>query len=266
MDEREVIQRVLEGDAESFRLLVERYAGAVARMIRNVVGDSHTCEDLAQEVFLTAYAKLGTFDPARSRFSTWLSTIARNKAVNAAVRKKPRYMAHPPEQADASDPEVTAERKELLGALDRAVLALPLNQRTAFVLAEFEQLPYEQIAQIEGVRLGTSNREQRARVRLMELSDNSRETPHESTGNLRDLEGTKIAGRRGVGVYRSGHARHPASRSDTSHRRHAVATIRGGAALGQGSSADHGNTPGTRPNHRHCPLDPVRLTEKGTRL
>ena len=114
MDEQEVIQRVLGGDTESFRLVVERYAGAVTRMIRNVTDDRHTCEDLAQEVFLTAYAKLRTFDPARSQFSTWLFTIARNKAVNAAGRKKPRYMADPPEPADASDPEMTAERKELL--------------------------------------------------------------------------------------------------------------------------------------------------------
>jgi RNA polymerase sigma-70 factor (ECF subfamily) len=170
MDEQEVIQRVLEGDTESFRLVVERYAGAVTRMIRNVTNDSHTCEDLAQEVFLTAYAKLRTFDPARSQFATWLFTIARNKAVNAAARKKPRYMADPPERADASDPQTSAERKELLGALDRAMLVLPLNQRTAFVLAEFEQLPYEQIAQIEGVRLGTiKSRVNRARVKLTEV-------------------------------------------------------------------------------------------------
>jgi len=170
MEEQEVIRRVLNGDTESFRLVVERYAGAVARMIRNVTDDSHACEDLAQEVFLTAYAKLRTFDPARSQFSTWLFTIARNKAVNAAARKKPRYMADPPERTDASDPETSAERKELLAALDRAVLGLPLNQRTAFVLAEFEQLPYEQIAQIEGVRLGTiKSRINRAKVRLIEV-------------------------------------------------------------------------------------------------
>jgi RNA polymerase sigma-70 factor (ECF subfamily) len=169
MDEREVIQRVLGGDTESFRLVVERYAGAVTRMIRNVTDDRHTCEDLAQEVFLTAYARLRTFDPARSRFSTWLFTIARNKAVNAVRRKKPRYMADPPEPADASDPETIAGRKELLHVLDRAVMALPLNQRTAFVLAEFEQLPYEQIAQIEGIQLGTvKSRINRAKVKLME--------------------------------------------------------------------------------------------------
>jgi RNA polymerase sigma-70 factor (ECF subfamily) len=170
MEEQELIQRVLNGDTESFRLVVERYAGAVARMIRNVTDDRHACEDLAQEVFLSAYTKLRTFDAARSQFSTWLLTIARNKAVNAASKKKPRYMADPPDQADASDPGMTAERKELLGALDRAVLALPLSQHTAFVLAEFEQLPYEQIAQIEGVRLGTvKSRINRAKVKLTEV-------------------------------------------------------------------------------------------------
>jgi RNA polymerase sigma-70 factor (ECF subfamily) len=58
----------------------------------------------------------------------------------------------------------------LFAALDRAVRALPLNQQTAFVLAEFEQLPYEQIAQIEGVRLGTvKSRINRAKAKLMEV-------------------------------------------------------------------------------------------------
>jgi RNA polymerase sigma-70 factor (ECF subfamily) len=169
MEEQEVIQRVLEGDTESFRLLVERYGGAVMRMIKNVTGDRRACEDLAQEVFLTAYTKLRAFDPARSQFSTWLFTIARNKAVNAARKKRPRYMANPPERVDPGHPEKTAERKELWAALDRALLALPLSQRTALVLAEFEQLPYEKIAQIEGVRLGTiKSRINRARIRLME--------------------------------------------------------------------------------------------------
>ncbi len=47
MDEQEVFQRVREGDTESFRLVGERYAGAVTRMIRNVTNDSHACEDTA---------------------------------------------------------------------------------------------------------------------------------------------------------------------------------------------------------------------------
>ena len=167
-EDAEVIRRALEGDAESFRRLVERYAGPVTRMIRNLTGDDQACEDLAQEVFLTAYQKLGTFDPDRSQFSTWLFTLARNKSVNAARKKKPLCMAEPPERTGPDLPEDLVARDEFLAALDRELLALPLEQRTAFALAEFEHLPYEQIAQIEGVRLGTiKSRISRARDKLM---------------------------------------------------------------------------------------------------
>lgn len=168
-EELDVIRRVLNGDTESFRKLVERYAGPVVRMIRNITGDSHTCEDLAQEVFLAAYVKLRTFDPDRSRFSTWLFTIARNKSINAAKRRKPLGLADVPERTDGRSPEEAAVGGELLAALDDALLGLPVNQRTAFVLAEFEQLPYETVAQIEGVRIGTvKSRVNRARNRLKE--------------------------------------------------------------------------------------------------
>jgi RNA polymerase sigma-70 factor (ECF subfamily) len=168
-DELDVIRRVLGGDIESFRLLVERYAGPVLRMIRNVTGDRHAGEDLAQDVFLAAFAQLRTFDPAQSRFSTWLFTIARNKSVNAAKRKRPAYLAQAPERIDARSPDEVAAGSELLAALDQALLTLPVRQRTAFVLAEFEKLPYETIAQIEGVRIGTiKSRVNRARNKLKE--------------------------------------------------------------------------------------------------
>ena len=52
------IERVLQGDTESFRLLVERYEKSVVRMIRNITAETHSCEDLAQDVFLTAFASL----------------------------------------------------------------------------------------------------------------------------------------------------------------------------------------------------------------
>lgn len=166
-DDLDMIRRVLEGDRESYRRLVERYAGPVTRMIRNVTGDNQTCEDLAQEVFLTAYEKLGTFDPRRSGFSTWLLTIARNKSINEVRKKRPLYVAQPPERTGPDRPEDLVARGEFFVALDRELLALPLEQRTAFVLAEFERLPYEQIARIEGVRLGTvKSRISRARERL----------------------------------------------------------------------------------------------------
>ena len=166
-DETAAIQRVLEGDTESFRLLLERYEKPVVRMIRNVTGDTQTCEDLAQDVFLTAFARLRTFDPARSRFATWLLTIARNKAINALKKKRPRSLATLPDRLDVASPADTIAQREASAELDRALMALPQPQHRAFVLVEFEGLSYEQAAQIEATRPGTiKSRVHRAKARL----------------------------------------------------------------------------------------------------
>jgi RNA polymerase sigma-70 factor (ECF subfamily) len=136
-------------------------------MIRNIVSDTQTCEDLAQDVFLTAFAKLRTFDPARSRFATWLLTIARNKAINTLKKKRPRSLPTLPDRLDEASPADTVAQREASAELDRALMALPQRQRRAFILVEFEGLSYEQAAQIEATRPGTiKSRTHRAKARL----------------------------------------------------------------------------------------------------
>ena len=167
IDETLAIERVLQGDTESFRLLVERYEKRVVRMIRNITGTTQSSEDLAQDVFLTAFAKLRSFDPARSRFSTWLLTIARNKSINHLKKKHPRTRYELPVHVDGGTPLAALIQREAFARLDRALAMLPGHQRRAFVLAEFEGLPYEQIARIEGTRIGTiKSRASRARAKL----------------------------------------------------------------------------------------------------
>jgi RNA polymerase sigma-70 factor (ECF subfamily) len=162
-----IIKAVLEGDTESFRLLVQRYQKPVVRMIANFINDRHICEDVAQEVFLAAYKKLPSFDPARSSFSTWLFTIARNKSINVGKKRRIPSTGNPPEEPDFSEPVDTLIRDELFVELDKALKSLSPGHRRALVLAEFENLPYEQIAQIEGVRIGTiKSRINRAKHRL----------------------------------------------------------------------------------------------------
>ena len=165
--ETDVIRQVLDGDTESFRLLVERYERPIVRMIRNITDNKESCEDVAQDVFFTAYRKLASFDPARSSFSTWLFTIARNKSLNVLKKKKALSMSELPEKADLRDPSDSVAQKEFFDKLDRELQALSSKHRRAFILAEFEKLPYEQIAQIEGVRIGTvKSRINRAKQKL----------------------------------------------------------------------------------------------------
>ncbi|KPL23079.1 MAG: hypothetical protein AMJ75_06770 [Phycisphaerae bacterium SM1_79] len=165
--ETDIIRQVLEGDIESFRLLLARYEKPVIRMIRNITYDRESYEDIAQDVFLTAYKKLASFDRARSSFSTWLFTIARNKSLNELKRKKPRPISEPPEKSNPHNPSDDMAKKEFYGRLDKTLQALPSRQRRAFVLAEFEKLSYAEIARIEGTRPGTiKSRINRAKMKL----------------------------------------------------------------------------------------------------
>jgi len=171
-EETGIIRAVLEGNTESFRLLVQRYQKPVIRMIANLINDRHICEDVAQEVFLAAYKKLPSFDPARSSFSTWLFTIAKNKSINAMKKRKIPAVSNPPENPDFSEPADSLIRDELFIELDKALKSLSPGHRRALILAEFENLPYEQIAQIEGVRIGTiKSRINRAKHRLRSVLD-----------------------------------------------------------------------------------------------
>ena len=163
----EVIRRVLQGDVESFRILVERYKRPMVRMIRSMTGDLQSCEDIAQDVFFAAYRKLSSFDPACSKFSTWLFTIARNKSINAVKKKRPHSMGEMTESTNINNPGDELAREEFFLRLDRALQALPSAQRRAFVLAEFEKLPYTEIALIEGALTGTiKSRINRAKKKL----------------------------------------------------------------------------------------------------
>jgi RNA polymerase sigma-70 factor, ECF subfamily len=166
-DDLPVIRRVLGGDVEAFRLLVEKYQGPLLCLIRNVIGDAQEGEDLAQDVFLAAYANLASFDPGRAAFSTWLFTIARNKCRNARKKRRPVAMGDLPEGAELRTPDAELAGAEWFRQLDEALAALPFEQKTAFVLAEIQGLPHEEVARIEGVRPGTvKSRVSRAREKL----------------------------------------------------------------------------------------------------
>src|SRR3954470_17218648 len=166
-EDSDIVKHVLNGDIEAFRFLVERYHRPVLSMIQRLVWDSHRCEEIGQDVFVRAFQKLSTFDPARSEFSTWLFTIARNMSINALKKKLHLPMEELPEAPVSRDPSHELSDKEIFMQLDETLKALPRKLQRAFVLAEIEQLPYEEVARIEGARLGTiKSRINRARVRI----------------------------------------------------------------------------------------------------
>lgn len=168
-DDQAVIQRILNGEAEAFSILVERYQGLLFGLLGNLL-PADECEDIAQETFLAAFDCLGRYDLRQGRFSTWLLTIGRNKSMNALQKRRPLGMAEPPELTDPHTPETRLNEREWYRHLDAALAALSPEQQTVFVLADLQQLSYEEISRIEGVQMGTvRSRLNRARQKLRAL-------------------------------------------------------------------------------------------------
>lgn len=169
MDET-ILARIRSGERAAFGELIERHQEAVFRVVRNLLPRAADCDDVAQDVFLAAYARLASFDPARASFRTWLLTIARNRCLNSLEKRRPLltdFAAPSSHPADLRSPEDGLERAELFRRLDEALGALPFEQRTAFVLAELEGLSLEEVGRIEGVPVGTvKSRLGRAREKL----------------------------------------------------------------------------------------------------
>ena len=174
-DELRVIRDVLNGNTAAFRFIVKRYEGPIIRFVHTFVLDVHESEDIAQEVFLAAYTQLSSYVSTHASFSTWLFTIARNRCLNRLRQKRPTPVDTRIERINVHTPMMEAAENEFFARLDGALADLPLNQRTAFVLFEFEGRTYEEISQIEETPLGTvKSRINRAKQALRSILETIR--------------------------------------------------------------------------------------------
>lgn len=156
----------VRGDKQAFGRLVDLHKRAVYGLCVRLLRDAEEARDAAQEAFARAYAALGTYDPAQP-FGPWLLRIARNHCLDVLRRRLPDAQrveldAAPEEGArrELADGAAVAadealERRELAGALERAVSALPPNYREVVHLFHVEHLSYKQIAATLDVPIGT---------------------------------------------------------------------------------------------------------------
>src|SRR5439155_15213307 len=141
------VSRARTGDADAFRLLVERHSRAIFRVAYRMTGNEHDADDVVQETFLRAYRQIGHFEE-RANFSTWLHRIAINCSLDL-LRSRGRHEKHRvmTDEDDemtpdfpSTDPQpdrllLSAElQQHVVSALDR----LSGNERTAFMLRHFE--------------------------------------------------------------------------------------------------------------------------------
>lgn len=144
-----------EGDHGAFRGLYERHAGRLLAFLLRTCGDRADAEETLQDAFVKAWQRLGQFG-GRSRFATWLTSIAVNElrsSRRARTRRERRL-------ADCPDPSLLAAPApgcgiEEIADLERAVAGLPARARMVFVLAEVGEYRHDEIAEIMGIAPGT---------------------------------------------------------------------------------------------------------------
>ncbi|MEI8379597.1 MAG: sigma-70 family RNA polymerase sigma factor [Planctomycetota bacterium] len=173
MNDEQIIERVLKGEADAYQWLVARYQGSVFGFVKGLIHNMSDVEDLAQEVFVAAYMHLDTFDVRRARFGTWLLTIARNRCCNHLKRRREPVSELSEFTSGTTPPDLDAANRETWYRLDQALMHLTIEQRTAFILAEIQEIPLAEVAVIEGIPMGTvKSRLSRAKERLRrELKD-----------------------------------------------------------------------------------------------
>jgi len=180
-----LVQAVQQGDEPAFSKLMERHQEAVHRFIYRYVHNESDAEELAQETFVRALLKIGTFHP-RARFATWLFQIAvnlcrdhaRSRAWRNALRtfsiSAPRSSVESNRGATDTDlrspgasPDENAIQREELEALGSAVQSLPHNLRAALVLTAIEGHSQAEVAEMMGTTAkGVETRVSRARSLL----------------------------------------------------------------------------------------------------
>lgn len=172
--------RVRDDDAAAFGELVDRHQDRLVSVLTYQVGRRELAEELAQETFLRVYKARRRYEPG-AKFTTWLFTIANNLALNAlrgmARKREVRLAAPSADQTGAAAPHPTAassamptrlaDRSELCDAVQAAIATLSERQRTAVLLAKFENMEYAEIGEVLGMSAkGVKSLLARAREKL----------------------------------------------------------------------------------------------------
>ena len=151
--DEEIVFQIQNGDAESFGILVERYEEKLKRYARKFLFGYTDAQDLVQEVFIKAYINIKSFDTQR-RFSPWLYRIAHNEFINA-IKKRQRepisffdtdtFFPHLLSKNYADD---AINKRDVRKMLDRSLEQLTPKYREPLVLYYFEEMDYQEIADI----------------------------------------------------------------------------------------------------------------------
>ncbi len=172
------MEGLLVGDDAAVPAIYARVGRPVYTLGLRLLGTREAAEELTQDVFLTAWRKAARFDASRGRLSTWLMTIAHNLAVDRLRREtgvtRPTLVLvdEVPEEAGLDESAVVLERDAALRALE----SLSDAERRLLARAYFRGLTAREIAEADGIPLGTVKTRLRAALIKVRRANEGKES------------------------------------------------------------------------------------------
>jgi len=170
LSDHDLVVRAQKGSEKAYRELLDRYQRPVFSLIYRMVRDREQAEDLSQETFVRVFNNIDRYDPAY-KFSSWIFKIATNLTIDWMRKKEvPTVSIDGSRYATTSDeieastitvesrdetPEELLIARELGNEIERAIARLRPEYKTAILLRHVEDRPYEEIAQLMSLPLGT---------------------------------------------------------------------------------------------------------------
>ncbi|MEL3908643.1 MAG: sigma-70 family RNA polymerase sigma factor [Treponemataceae bacterium] len=176
LDDFIVCKIVLNGNTEAFRILIEKYQARIFNLGFSFFKNADDANDFVQDVMIKAFLKLHTFK-GKSKFSTWLMSIAYNTAINSSKKKRDytSFIENYDCASMAKTPEQQYLEKEMVKAVKEAVSFLPEKYRICVDLYFFYGMPYADIEKITKFPVNTikSNVFRAKKILKEKLAENS---------------------------------------------------------------------------------------------
>jgi RNA polymerase sigma-70 factor (ECF subfamily) len=181
--DQELVRLFTRGDSAAFEELVRRHEQRIYNLSLRMLGRPEDARDATQETFLAAFRKLPSFR-GDSSLSTWLHRVAMNACYDTLRRRKRRAEESLPEDPGAASGDLAESSAEAVD-VQRALAQVPDEFRAVLVLHDVQDLPYEEIAEVLGVPIGTvKSRLHRGRVGLARLLRGTDGSPQASDGRM----------------------------------------------------------------------------------
>lgn len=169
MSDRDIVNGLKHRDQDTFRKLVEQHQIPLMRLCKGFLHHDEDAKDIVQETFIEVFQSIQQFR-SDSKLSTWIYRIAVNKSLNQVRKNKINHLfdrldvfstgrnnsiePRMPEQ-DKEQPGMKMEHDERLRHIKNVIDSLPYNQRIAFVLNKYQDLSYQEVADVMEISLSS---------------------------------------------------------------------------------------------------------------